>query len=67
MSKMAKSSEEVRIAVVDDHPIVQQALASLLAHTEGWTLCGQAASAAKVMAAAVVVSAEMSVIVLLMF
>jgi DNA-binding NarL/FixJ family response regulator len=47
MSKSAKSSDEVRIAVVDDHPIVQQALASLLALTEGWVVCGQAASAAK--------------------
>jgi DNA-binding NarL/FixJ family response regulator len=47
MNKAVKSSDEVRIAVVDDHPIVQQALASLIAHTKGWTLCGQAASASK--------------------
>jgi DNA-binding NarL/FixJ family response regulator len=47
MSKAKANPKQVRIAVVDDHPIVQQALSSLLALTEGWTLCGYAANAAK--------------------
>jgi DNA-binding NarL/FixJ family response regulator len=46
-NRAASPAKQVRIAVVDDHPIVQQALSSLLALTKDWELCGQASNAAK--------------------
>lgn len=45
MSNRAKDSGRRRIVVVDDHPIVKQAMAMMF-DLEGWELCGDGANAA---------------------
>jgi DNA-binding NarL/FixJ family response regulator len=44
MSDRARDSGHPRIVVVDDHPIVKQAMAAMF-EMEGWELCGEGANA----------------------